>query len=430
MARRLARIRGDAARDDDFDPTRARAPRGRRRAASSSQTGQTAPAGGRLGRLRRAPRAAVLRAMKPHTAYAQQVDRGVTDALMHLGHAVESLEGQGRRARRPASATAPRSCCASCARSTAASARSRRRGSTLAAGRRAARHGRRRTSACSGGVGLSDPGRRRRRRPTGFEGEPWSEAYNDAHRRYVAHELDDARAARALPRAAPPLPDGLGRGLDERVVEFPWLAAQRLGGRVLDAGSTLNHLHVLTRLRPRVDELHIATLAPEERSFPDLGVSYLYADLRELPLADATYDRVLSLSTLEHVGTDTSYYGGETEVAEDPQRELLAAVAELRRVLRPGGDCYITVPVGRGERFEWVRSLTPAELDEIVEAFEPGDQSRSSYFRYADGALAALGPRRASRTRATATTSRATGVGPDGVVAAEAVACLHLVKPG
>jgi SAM-dependent methyltransferase len=195
---------------------------------------------------------------------------------------------------------------------------------------------------------------------------------------------------------------------------------------VLDAGSTLNHLHVLRRLRPRTDDLHIVTLAPEERAFPQLGVSYLYSDLRELPLADATYDRVVSLSTLEHVGTDTSYYGGDTKVADDPQRELLAAVAELRRVLRPGGDCYISVPTGRGDRFDWVRSLTPEELDEIVAAFAPAESS-IDYFRYADGEW-----RRSDREGVADAYYRdhfsSDGVGPDGVVAAEAVACLHLVR--
>jgi SAM-dependent methyltransferase len=195
---------------------------------------------------------------------------------------------------------------------------------------------------------------------------------------------------------------------------------------VLDAGSTLNHLHVLRRLRPRTDDLHIVTLAPEERAFPQLGVSYLFSDLRELPLADATYDRIVSLSTLEHVGTDTSYYGGDTKVADDPQRELLVAVAELRRVLRPGGDCYITVPTGRGERFDWVRSLTPEELDEIVAAFAPAESS-IDYFRYADGEW-----RRSDREGVADAYYRdhfsSDGVGPDGVVAAEAVACLHLVR--
>jgi glycosyltransferase involved in cell wall biosynthesis/SAM-dependent methyltransferase len=416
MASRLERIRGTIP-VGDFDPTRL----ARREAAAAQelvQAGQTPPAS--TSRLRRAPRAALLRAIKPHTSYAQQVDRGVVDALMHLGHAVASLEG-----RVDARATRERDTGAmvlgelrNIDRRFDALERERRQVDALRT--TVADHERKMI-----GVGLSGP-EEDGTAPEGFEGEPWSEAYNDAHRRYVAHELDDAELLARF-REGADLPYGLGHGLDERVVEFPWLAAQRLGGRVLDAGSTLNHLHVLKRLRPRTDELHIATLAPEERSFPGLGVSYLYTDLRDLPLADATYDRVLSISTLEHVGTDTTYYGGDTKVAEDPQRELLAAVAELRRVLRPSGDCYITVPVGRGERFAWVRSLTPAQLDEIVAAFAPASSS-IDYFRYAGGAW-----RRTDRDGVVDARYRdhftSGGVGADGVVAAEAVACLHLIKP-
>jgi hypothetical protein len=61
---------------------------------------------------------------------------------------------------------------------------------------------------------------------------------------------------------------------------------------MLDAGSSLNHLHVLRRLRPRVERLHVVTLSPEERSFPQLSVSYLYADLRDLPIRDESYDHI------------------------------------------------------------------------------------------------------------------------------------------
>jgi glycosyltransferase involved in cell wall biosynthesis/SAM-dependent methyltransferase len=409
MEERLVRIRGTLP-TDDFDPTGL----ARQEAAAAQelvQMGQTPPAAS--SRLRRAPRAAVLRAMKPHTAYEQQVDRGVTDALMHLGHAVQSLEG-----RLEALVTRERD---GSAMVLAALRDIDRRFSSLEGGR--LHDLTRQVDELRAALELRDE-------PLadvdGYDGEPWTEDYNAAHRGYVARELDDAELLARF-RDGAELPDDLGHGLDERVVEFPWLAAQRLSGRVLDAGSTLNHRHVLERLRPRADELHIATLAPEERSFPQLGISYLFADLRELPLADDTYDRVLSLSTLEHVGTDTSYYGGDTEVADEPQRELLAAVAELRRVLKPGGDLYITVPTGRGERFKWVRSLTPEQIDEIVEAFAPAASS-VDWFRYAGGAW-----RRTDRDGVADARYRdhftSDGVGEDGVVAAEAVACLHLVKP-
>lgn len=52
----------------------------------------------------------------------------------------------------------------------------------------------------------------------------------------------------------------------------------------------------------------------------------LRADLTRLPIADASFDVVTSLDTLEHIEDDA------------------AALAEIRRVLRPGGHALLTVP--------------------------------------------------------------------------------------
>ena len=46
------------------------------------------------------------------------------------------------------------------------------------------------------------------------------------------------------------LPEGYGAAMDERVVEWPWVLAQQPSGRLLDAGSCLNHPEVLTAVRP------------------------------------------------------------------------------------------------------------------------------------------------------------------------------------
>ena len=256
-------------------------------------------------------------------------------------------------------------------------------------------------------------------------GEPWSEEYSDRHRAFVAKELEDPVLLHLF-RDGQRLPRGFGVGFDERVVEYPWLAAKALGGTVLDAGSVLNHLHVLTRLRPRMDDLHVVTLAPEESAYPQLDVSYLFADLRDLPIADETYERVLSISTLEHVGMDNDYYGASGEVAEDPQRELLAAVDELRRVLKPGGDLYVTVPVGEPDRFAWVRALAPAEIDELVERFEPASTAIAYYRHSLDGWQ--LSDREGVAGARYRDHFSSGPVGEDRAVAARALACLHLTK--
>jgi glycosyltransferase involved in cell wall biosynthesis/SAM-dependent methyltransferase len=263
--------------------------------------------------------------------------------------------------------------------------------------------------------------------PEAPDGEPWSTAYVERHRDFVTRELADAELLELF-RKGEPLPEGLGLGFDERVVEFPWIASRQLSGSVLDAGSALNHLHVLQALRPRMDDLHVVTLSPdEEDAFPRLGISYLYADLRELPFKDASYDRVVSVSTLDHVGLDNVRFGADVPSAENPQAEVIKTIHELRRVLRPGGELYLTLPMGRGERFDWVRSFTPSELDELIEAFEPASAG-TEFFRH-DGEA---GWQRAEREEIAEARYRdhlsGGPVGSDRTVAAEAVACVQLVR--
>jgi len=251
--------------------------------------------------------------------------------------------------------------------------------------------------------------------------EPWSEAYTRLHAAFVGRALDDRELIEAI-RSGQPLPPGFGRGFDERVVEFPWLAGRRLDGTVLDAGSTLNHLHVLRRLRPRMDDLHIVTLAAEERAFPGLGISYLYADLRKLPLGDGVYDRVLSLSTLEHVGLDLEHFGANGGRVEDPQAAALVAADELRRVVRPGGEVLITVPIGVSEHFAWVRSLSLEELDDLVARFDPVTVE-TTFFRH-DGGWQVV--ERDAVTDARYRDHLGGEKPRNGIVAAEAVACVAL----
>jgi SAM-dependent methyltransferase len=253
--------------------------------------------------------------------------------------------------------------------------------------------------------------------------QPWTPEYVERHRAFVTRALDDPALLNLL-KSDRPLPPGYGVGFDERVVEFPWGATRDLGGRVLDAGSTLNHPHVLIRLRPRVEELHIVTLAPEPQAFPFLDVSYLYADLRELPIRDGTYDRILSISTLEHVGMDNAQYGDSSERSQTPGQDLAAAMRELRRVLRPGGTLYVTVPYGRAADIGWQRIFDSDALDELVDGFGPAAQERE-IFRYTRE-----GWQRSDATEAADAVYRDHFSDPtpdaDRAVAARAIACLTL----
>jgi SAM-dependent methyltransferase len=185
---------------------------------------------------------------------------------------------------------------------------------------------------------------------------PWTVDYQRRHRKFVGRVLDDPALLERF-RSGARLPRRYGIGFDERVVEYPWALAHTHLGRVLDAGSSLNHEHVLQRFASRCDELHIVTLAAEAEAFPEFGVLYSYADLRDLPYPEHSFDTVVAISTLEHVGMDTSRYGRPGGRSRDPDRELERAVSELRRVLTTGGSLLATVPYGQHEDHGWFRQF-------------------------------------------------------------------------
>lgn len=136
---------------------------------------------------------------------------------------------------------------------------------------------------------------------------------------------------------------------DERVVEIPWVLARLSPGRVLEAGYAFAepaYIAGLLEAAPR--ELVGVDLATAE--IP--GMETVRADVRELPFADADFDQVLLVSTLEHVGADNERYGLEPEGGGGGMRE---ALREVRRVLRPDGSLLVTVPLGEPEDYGWFR---------------------------------------------------------------------------
>ena len=71
-----------------------------------------------------------------------------------------------------------------------------------------------------------------------------------------------------------------------------------------------------------------------KRIAEQLGVAadYVLGDVRELPFPDASFDAVFSYSVLQHLAKD----------------DVRTVVAEIRRVLRPGGIVWIEMPNARG----------------------------------------------------------------------------------
>jgi SAM-dependent methyltransferase len=131
------------------------------------------------------------------------------------------------------------------------------------------------------------------------------------------------------------------------ILEFVGRCAHELepGARVLDAGSGE------APYRELFEHCEYHTTDWSESVHPGARRADVIASLDDLPLPDASFDAVLCTQVLEHVG--------------DPA----AVLAELRRILRPGGGLWLTVPLTwplHEEPFDFFR-YTPYSLASLLE---------------------------------------------------------------
>jgi SAM-dependent methyltransferase len=137
-------------------------------------------------------------------------------------------------------------------------------------------------------------------------------------------------------------------GTDERVIEIPWVLSRLRRGRVLEVGYAYaepSYLAALLEAAP--GELVGVDLA--ESDVP--GMETVRADIRSLPFHDGSFDQILLVSTIEHVGADNSVYDIDDKGSGGREQ----ALRELRRVLSPGGTLLVTVPLGEPGDYGWFR---------------------------------------------------------------------------
>jgi len=252
---------------------------------------------------------------------------------------------------------------------------------------------------------------------------PWSRGYGEYRQREIERILDHGlfRTDR--------LPRGYGLRLDERVIEYPWLLSRLPAGEglLLDAGSVLNHRFLLERNPLRDKRMFISTLAPEPLSFTTLSVSYVYEDLRASCFRSDYFDRIVSLSTLEHIGMDNTFlYTADESKRENAPSSYLDAIRELRRILKDGGHLYISVPFGEAKNYGWFQIFNAPMLDALIKEFAPLSYEES-HFRYLpDGWLVSTREQSAGATYFDIHKTKA--YDPDYAAASRAVVCLDLIK--
>lgn len=122
----------------------------------------------------------------------------------------------------------------------------------------------------------------------------------------------------------------------ERIVEYPFIHSNinLAHGKILDIGCGSSRLPVELASRGYQAWAIDLTKYPYPITHPNLV--FVQGDIRKTLFPDNFFDRVIAVSSIEHIGlgTDNDPYGDKR------------AMAEVVRILKVGGKVIITVPFG------------------------------------------------------------------------------------
>ncbi|MCS4538187.1 MAG: class I SAM-dependent methyltransferase [Thaumarchaeota archaeon] len=148
----------------------------------------------------------------------------------------------------------------------------------------------------------------------------------------------------------------LGNPVNERIIEYPWVLEQikmRKEGKILDVGCGWPGLLSSYLLSKGYDayglDIMQCNTLPRDRFF--------LSDARKTNLPDASFDTIILLSTLEHIGSDE-------------EEDDLKTMHEMSRLLKKGGALLFTTPFAakysnRGQRF-----FSEERLEKITKFFK------------------------------------------------------------
>ncbi|HEU4328966.1 MAG TPA: methyltransferase domain-containing protein [Roseiflexaceae bacterium] len=143
---------------------------------------------------------------------------------------------------------------------------------------------------------------------------------------------------------------------NERIIEIPWALMQLpQSGLILDVGSCdATYLQVIHQ-----PGRNLHCLDPRDcRGEIPHGAVFYNQNLIGNDLPGKTYDAVLLISTLEHIGLPCY---GHTPFPDGDRM----ALAEAWRLLKPEGVLIVTVPVGQAKMATWYRQYSPAGLQRL-----------------------------------------------------------------
>ncbi|WP_291728282.1 class I SAM-dependent methyltransferase [Bernardetia sp.] len=135
--------------------------------------------------------------------------------------------------------------------------------------------------------------------------------------------------------------------LHSRCIEYPFAASKvEKTDKILDIGTAKADKAWCDWLDNLPSEVHATDYDDNEYSFKN--VIFHQADVRQLPYENDTFDKILAVSVIEHIGLDDA----QVNIANKPKVEKqgdIEAVRELIRVLKPNGILVMTFPLSKQE---------------------------------------------------------------------------------
>lgn len=256
---------------------------------------------------------------------------------------------------------------------------------------------------------------------------PWTMGYGEYREKVISNKLNSKELLNSFLHNKP-LPAKYGFRIDERIVEYPWLFS-RLGveqNMLLDAGSALNHKSILD-LPALKNRFVIMYNLSVENIFKSAKISYVYGDLRNTILKDGIFNEIVCISTLEHIGMDNTFiYSKNEHFNESRVDDYKIAIKEFKRLLKPGGKLFITVPYGCYENHGWLQQFDCNMVQRVLQSFN-GSTSDVVYYKYFFDGWQITDSEECMDSSYFNIYDR-TDYEPDYVAAARSVACIEMVK--
>jgi SAM-dependent methyltransferase len=159
--------------------------------------------------------------------------------------------------------------------------------------------------------------------------------------------------------------------LHSRCVEYPFAASQ-LGDakKILDVGTVKSDIAWISWLENLPIEVHATDY--DEPFEPFKKVKFHRGDLRKLQMESESFDKIIAVSVIEHIGLSAPQVVSANKPVEDMEGDLVA-FRELLRILKKGGSIIMTLPFGTHEEIVLgsARNYTIKSIESFNKLAEP-----------------------------------------------------------